>query len=230
MSVENPSFENEPEPKQEQGQSVEKPKTDWSRVDEIYKKMDDEKRAKMTPEELAEDDRKKEQAKSLLRWAERQRIKKSGTPEQIKEVEEEERVEKENAKKEAGELAAKKEEERRENMTPEERTEEDANRKRVKDTLRHFENLRKVESGTPEEKKQAKKELDAGKEKTQKLVDRMVAESNEQLQKDLETIKQQTYDEIRGRTEEHRRKYGIEVSAAELKREDQELKKRLGMK
>jgi len=58
----------------------------------------------------------------------------------------------------------------------------------------------------------------------------MIAESNERLQKDLETIKQQTYDEIRGRTEEHRRKYGIEVSATELKREDQELRKRLGMK
>jgi len=120
--------------------------------------------------------------------------------------------------------------EKRAKMTPKELAEDDSNKKRAKDTLRHFENLRKLETGTPEEKKQAKKELDAGKERTQKLVDKMIAESNKQLQKNLETMKQQAYDAIRGRTEEHRQKYGIEVSPAELKREDQELRKRLGIK
>ncbi len=157
MSVENLSFENEPETEK----GGEKPKTDWSRVDAVCRKMNDEERAKMTPEERAE---------------------------------------------------------------------EDSRRKRVKNTLRYFDNQEKLKTGTPEEKKQAKKELDAEKEKRQKLVDKMNAERNEQLQIDLETIKRQTYDEINRRTEEHRRKYGIEVPAAELKREDQELRKRLGLK
>lgn len=65
-------------------------KTDWSRSEEILKRRDDEKRAKMSPEEIAEDDRRKERVESTHRFFERERMKKTGIPVERKRVEEEE--------------------------------------------------------------------------------------------------------------------------------------------
>jgi len=73
------------------------------------------------------------------------------------------------------------------------------------------------------------KEAGAGGPQEQKLVDKIIAENNEQLQGALAALRQRTYDEIKKRTEEHRQEHGTEVSPAELEREDQELRKKLEM-
>ena len=69
MSIENPSFENEPKPK----------KTDWSFLDETFERIEQERRSKMTPEELAADDKQKEEDDKLHKeldvWYERSKIK-----------------------------------------------------------------------------------------------------------------------------------------------------------
>jgi len=226
MSVENPSFENKPQLEQ----TGEKLKTDWSYVDGILKKMDDERRAKLSPEELAEDDKKKQRVAETLRFFERQKIKKTGTPEEIKQVEEEERLEREESERQRTELAAQQEEERRSKLNPKEIAEEDKRKKQVEETLKFFDNQKKSENGTPEEKKEAQKELEAGKRATERLVDETIAAINEQTQRDVGALKQRTYEQIKSQTEKFRQERGLKVSEAQLKKEDQELRKRLGLK
>ena len=146
MSIENPNFENEPEPEQ----SSEKQKTDWSFLDDIYKKRKEEERAKMTPEELAEDDKKTKEAKDLLKWAEMSNKRKSSNPRDRAEAE----VYFDNQKKEQERKEKEKEEKYLANRTPEQIAQDE-----------WFKMDRKRRSGNPAEKSEAKEWFEAKRKK-----------------------------------------------------------------
>jgi|SRR3989344_6306663 len=84
MSIENPNFREEKEPEPDN----EKLKTDWSFLDDTSKEQKGRKRAKMTPEELAKDDRKTKEAEDLLKWAEMSNKRKSSDPREKAEAKE----------------------------------------------------------------------------------------------------------------------------------------------
>jgi hypothetical protein len=148
MSVENPSFENKPEPNQEQ--TSEKPKTDWSFLDDIYKKQKEEARAKMTPEEVAEDDRKTKEAEDLLKWAEMSNKRKSGNPQERAEAE----VYFGNQKKEQEKKRKEEDEKYLASRTPEQIAQDE-----------WFKMDKKRKSGTPTERAEAKEWFDAKRKK-----------------------------------------------------------------
>lgn len=146
MSIENPSFENEAEPEQ----SSEKPKTDWSFLDDIYKKQKEEERAEMTPEELTEDDRKTKEAEDLLKWAEMSNKRKSSNPRDRAEAE----VYFDNQKKEQERKQKEEEEKYLASRTPEQIAQDE-----------WFQMDKKRRSGTPAEKAEAKEWFDAKRKK-----------------------------------------------------------------
>ena len=121
-------------------------------------------------------------------------------------------------------------EKKREKMTPAERAEDDRRQKEVKDTFKFFNNQKKLKTGTPEEKRQAKEELDAEKMRTKETVDKMIEKIDKGTQIEIEALKQKTYKNIKRNMEEFRQKHGTEVSPAELEKEDQELRRRIGLK
>jgi len=82
-------------------------------------------------------------------------------------------------------------------MTPAERAEDDRRQKEVKDTFKFFNNQKKLKTGTPEEKRQAKEELDAEKMRTKETVDKMIKEIDKGTQIEIEALKQKTYKNIK---------------------------------
>lgn len=73
---------------QKETAEAKEPKTDWSYVNELNRKQKEEERSKMTPEELAEDDKKQKQFEEGIKWAERSQRAKEGDPKAMAEEEE----------------------------------------------------------------------------------------------------------------------------------------------
>jgi len=138
--------ENEPE----REQTSEKPKTDCSFLDDIYRKRKEEERAKMTPEELAEDDRKTKEGKGLLKWAEMSNKRKSSNPRDRAEAE----AYFDNQKKEQERRRKEEEEKYLASRTPEQIAEDE-----------RFKMDKKRRSGTPAEKAEAKEYFDEKRKK-----------------------------------------------------------------
>jgi ribosomal protein L9 len=83
-----------------------------------------------------------------------------------------------------------------------------------------------METGTPEEKIQAKKELDAEKKRSQEGLEAW----QEDFKKKVDAGKQQLYELTKKQLAKTRQETGIEISPDELDKEDKQLRKMHGLK
>ncbi len=187
------------ESKPEEGQL----KTDLRYVQEFFKKQKEEERSKMTPKEIAEDDKQRKQVEETKKWLERQKKIKEGDPTAIAEEQEERKA-------------------------LHKRIWERSEKPRTEEAPKRIVEVKKEKEEISKELKVEREKTSDGR-KDESYVSRKKQKMDEQYKEASTKIKLQEYEKVKKTMERFRTEHRIIKSEEELQQEDADLRKKFGI-